>query len=103
MARRRTSAAHKKVLARKRSLRYRWSKKTGRGGKYSNLGAIIRRRPGKRKHVPGVSWTGRKGTVALFNRRSGRLWGTNPVGLKSLKSMVVTPVLALPKTLPALL
>ena len=102
MARRRTSVAHKKVLARKRQARYRWGKKTSKTGKYSHLGAVIRRRPGRRKHVQGHSWTGRKGTVALFNRKTGRLWGTNPIG-KTVSGMIISPVMALPRAIPALL
>ncbi len=104
MARRRVSAVHKKSLARKRALRYRWKKATRSGGKYSLLGATVRRRPGTRQHVKGFAWTGRKGTVALFDRKTGKLWGTNPGGamINEAKSLVVTPVMALPKSVPAL-
>ena len=115
MARRRVSrgrkAAGRRFAARKRF----WKKATSRRGKYSNLGAVVRRKPGRRKHRKGVSWTGRKGTVALYNRRTGKLWATNPRRrghrgrsrrnpgiISSAKSMIVAPVMALPKTLPAL-
>jgi hypothetical protein len=112
MARRRKSAASKRTTR----LKSRWSKllKT-KGWKppYSYLSATVRRKAGKRKHVRGHSWTGRKGTVALYDKQSGKLWGTNPRrGLRrflnpgnivaSIKSVTLDPVMALPKGVPAL-
>jgi hypothetical protein len=119
MSRRRVSRGRKASKRRFSARKRFWKKATGRRGKYSNLGAVVRRRPGKRKHRKGVSWTGRKGTVALYSRRSGKLWATNPKRrghrgrshhrrgrnpgiIDSAKSMIIAPVMALPKTLPAL-
>lgn len=65
-------------------LRSEWKRRTRYGGRYSHLGAVVRTdkhgriHAGRKKHVKGHSWTGRKGTVALYDRRSGKLWGTNP-------------------------
>ncbi len=113
-------------------LRYSWKKRTSHGGgkrkagRYSHLAAVVRRnkngtvRAGRRKHVKGHSWTGRKGTVALYSRQTGKLWGTNPrkrgsrrgglmrrfnpSGIATeAKSLIVTPVMNLPKSVPALL
>jgi hypothetical protein len=65
-------------------LRSTWKKRTRHGGRYAHLGAVVRTdkhgriHAGRKKHVKGVSWTGRKGTVALYSRSTGKLWGTNP-------------------------
>ncbi len=97
-------------------LRYVWKKRT-RSGKYAGLGAVVRTnkngtvRHGRRKHVKGHSWTGRKGTVALYHRKTGKLWATNPSRRRfnpgavmiDAKKMIVAPVVALPKSIPALL
>ncbi len=97
-------------------LRYTWKKRT-RSGRYAGLGAVVRThkngtvRHGRRKHVKGHSWTGRKGTVALYHRKTGKLWGTNPrrsrrfnpgAVMIDAKKMIVAPVVALPKSVPAL-
>lgn len=69
----------------KRRTRYaRGGPKPHAAGKYPYLSAVVRTdkhgriHAGRKKHVKGHSWTGRKGTVALYDRRSGKLWGTNP-------------------------
>jgi hypothetical protein len=67
-------------------LRSTWKRRTRRGGRYEAYGAVVRTtksgspRRGRRKHVKGKghAWTGRKGTVALYSRKTGKLWGTNP-------------------------
>jgi hypothetical protein len=67
-------------------LRSTWKRRTRRGGRYAAYGAVVRTtksgspRRGRRKHVKGKghAWTGRKGTVALYSRKTGKLWGTNP-------------------------
>jgi hypothetical protein len=65
-------------------LRSEWKRRTRHGGRYAHLGAVVRTdrsgriHAGRKKHVKGVAWTGRKGTVALYSRSTGKLWGTNP-------------------------
>ncbi len=122
--RRKTHASTKRGRRTASRLRYSWKKRT-RSGKYQGLGAVVRThkngtvRHGRRKHVKGHSWTGRKGTVALYHRKTGKLWGTNPrkrgsrrggfmrrfnpAGvLDQTKNLIVTPVMDLPKSVPAL-
>ncbi len=121
--RRRMSSKRRKASRHVSALRSRWKRRTRKGSKYSHLAAVVRTtksgalRRGKRKHVRGRghSWTGRKGTVALFSRSTGKLWGTNPrrrrgrgrrfnpAGIVAdAKDMIVAPVMSLPKTLPAM-
>jgi hypothetical protein len=118
MARRRR-ASHSTRKGRRSASRLRsvWKRRTRSGSKYGHLAAVVRIgkngavRRGRRKHVKGHSWTGRKGSVALFSRKSGKLWGTNPRGrrfnpgalLGDAKQMILAPVTSLPKSLPALL
>ena len=106
MARRRLTKRHRSSL--KRS----WAKKTRKGAKYRFVKASVRRKVGKKKHVKGRSWTGRKGTVVLRMRKSGKVWATNPRRRKgarrnpsigaAARNFVVAPVMALPKSLPNL-
>ncbi len=118
--RRRAHPSTRKGRHRASSLRSSWRKKTRKGGRYSHLAAVVRTkkngsvRHGRRKHVKGHGWTGRKGTVALFSRRTGKLWGTNPrhrsrgrrfnpgAVMIDAKKMIVAPVVALPRSVPAL-
>ncbi len=109
MARRRVSAAHRRSTKRKSNLRYRWNK-AAKKAKYAGLRIKVRSKPGKRKHVRGRGWgwTGRKGTVSLFDKVTGGLFATNPRGRRNpgvvsmAKSTIVTPVLDLPSSVPAL-
>jgi hypothetical protein len=109
MARRRVSAAHKKSVRRKASLRYRW-KKAASKPRYAGLRIVGPHKAGKRKHHKGKGWgwTGRKGTVSLFDKVTGGLFATNPRGRRNpgvvalAKETVVSPVMALPKSVPAL-
>ena len=117
--RRRASAKTRKGRATASRLRSLWRKRTRAGSKYSHLGATVRThkngtiRRGRRKHVKGYSWTGRKGTVALFSRKTGKKWGTNPKhrrahgrrrnpAMSMVKDILVTPVVGLPRNLPAI-
>lgn len=87
MAKRRKS--RKKMSPGRRAssrLRSVWKKRTRSGGKYASYGAVVRTtksgspRRGRKKHAKGKghAWTGRKGTVALYSRKTGKLWATNP-------------------------
>jgi hypothetical protein len=124
--RHRASASVRKGRRHASRLRSTWRRATRRGGKYSHLAAVVRThkngtvRKGRRKHVRHHAWSGRKGTVALFSRKTGKLWGTNPrrrhgrhrargrrfnpMGgfLSTAKSYLVEPVTDLPKGIPAL-
>lgn len=114
--RRRASSSVRKGRRAASRLRSHWKRRTRAGGRHPGLAAVVRIhkngtvRRGRRKHVRGYSWTGRKGTVALFSRKSGKLWGTNPRGrrfnpgaiVSDAKQMIVTPVTSLPRTVPAL-
>ncbi len=108
MAKRRrksTSAARRKA-ARGRTLRYRWKKRTAKGGRYAGFKAVVHAKAGRRKkhHKPRGhrwAWTGRKGTVSIFKK--GLLVATNPVkALSNIGGMVIDPVKDLPKSLPGL-
>ena len=111
MARRkRVSKSHKRRVA----LKGRWKsrmRKLAYKPPYSFTHAVVRKKAGKRKHVKGHAWTGRKGTVGLFDNLTGKLWGTNPrrrghrrnpAIVATVKDMLITPVTSLPKSLPAL-
>jgi len=95
-----------KRLSRRRTLRYRWKKRTAPGGRYAGFKAVVHDKAGSRKKHKSPrghrwAWTGRKGTVSLLKK--GLLVATNPLRLAaSVKDMIVEPVTALPRTLPAL-
>src|SRR5262245_14712021 len=82
--RRRASPSVRKGRRHASRLRSMWKSRTRHGRKYGHLAAVVRIhkngtvRRGRRKHVRGKghSWTGRKGTVALYSRKTGKLWGT---------------------------
>ncbi len=106
----RHTKSRNKSSKRRAGLRYRW-KKAAKKAKYAGLRIKIRAKAGKRKHVKGRGWgwTGRKGTVALFDKLTGGLFATNPRGRRRnpgvvgmAKSTIVSPVLSLPKSVPAL-
>lgn len=114
----RKARGHRKLGKRKVArLSRTWKKRTAPGAKFSWLGAKILKRPGKRKHVKGRAWTGRKGTVKLYSRKTGKLFATNPrrksrgrsffrnpggAAMTFAKDTFVSPVMALPKSVPAL-
>jgi hypothetical protein len=108
--RRRLSARSRKNRSALSALRSRWKKKTRKGGKYSWLGAVVRTnkagtkiRRGRRVHKKGHSWTGRKGSVVLFKRSTGKRWATNPPRIMAMgKDILVAPIMGLPKNVPAL-
>lgn len=117
--RRRASSSTRKGRRSASRLRSVWKRRTRKGSKYAHLAAVVRTtksgrvRRGKRKHVKGHGWTGRKGSVALFSRKTGKLWGTNPKRrgrrfnpgtiVADAKQMILAPVMGLPKSVPALL
>lgn len=101
--RKRSSKSHSRKLANRRQLRYRWKQRTKRGGKFFGFKATVLDRAGRRKRHSKPrghrwAWTGRKGTVQLT--RKGHLVATNPVA--SAKALFISPITALPKSLPAL-
>jgi len=104
--RHRKSPAARRRANRLSTLRSRWKKRTGRGGRYAGFKAVVHAKAGKRKKHKSPrghrwAWTGRKGTVSLFKK--GLLVATNPIKLASdLGGMIVDPVKDLPKSIPAL-
>lgn len=119
----RRARGHRKLSAgKRRRLSRSWRKKTAPGRKYAMFGAVVQKRPGKRVHRRGYRFSGRKGTVKLFSRRSGKLAMTNPRRrshhrsgrsfgfmrnpMKAASGFIhdtwVQPIVTLPKTLPAL-
>jgi hypothetical protein len=90
-------------LANRRQLRYRWKKRTAKGGAYSGFKAVVHDKAGRRKKHKAPrghrwAWTGRKGVVSIF--RKGLLVATNPVN--AIKNTIVTPITSLPRSIPAL-
>jgi hypothetical protein len=127
LRRNRTMARHR---ARSRSRRHRTSKKAKRlvskwrskirSKKFRGLRFKVHTRRGRvvhtrRKRHSRIRGSGRRGTVSLFSKRTGRKVATNPRRrgrgrfmnpgklLSTAKSYLITPVMDLPKGIPALL
>jgi len=113
MARRRHSKrahskrAHKISKRSVKTLRSKWRKLTRPGGAKSHLKVHVKRYAGHRKAIKGMRGSGRKGTVSIFSKFTGKFLGTNPSRrnpaiLATGKELLVTPIMSLPKSVPAL-
>ena len=90
-----------------KSTKSKWRKLTRPGGPKAHLKVHVKRRAGFKKHVKGLKGSGRKGTVSIFSKFTGAFLGTNPrrrnpAIIATGKELMVTPVMNLPKSLPAL-